>query len=42
MFVLPEAVFFAVICFAIAKLNENAARRLQRQIDELDEASREI
>ena len=35
--VLPEAVFFAVICIAIAKLNGNAARKLQRQIDELDE-----
>jgi hypothetical protein len=40
--VLPEAIFFAVICVAVAKLNQNAARRLQRQIDELDEASREI
>jgi len=39
--VLPEAIFFAVICVAIAKLNANAARRLQRQIDELDEAGRE-
>jgi len=40
--VLPEAIFFAVISVAVAKLNESAARRLQRQIDELDEASRDI
>lgn len=39
--VLPEAIFFAVICVAVARLNENAARRLQRQIDELDEAGQE-
>jgi hypothetical protein len=38
--VLPEAVFFAVVLVAIARLNESAARRLQRQIDELDEAGR--
>ena len=30
--------FFAVDLCAIARLNERAARRLQRQIDELDEA----
>lgn len=40
--VLPKAIFVAVICFAVAKLNERAARRLQRQIDELDEAGLEI
>ena len=36
--VLPEAIFFAAICLATAKLNARAARRLQRQIDELDDA----
>jgi Flp pilus assembly protein TadB len=41
LIVLPEAIFFAVICVAVARLNENAARRLQRQIDELDEAGQE-
>jgi hypothetical protein len=40
--VLPEAIFFAVISVAVARLNEKAARRLQRQIDELDEAGREL
>ena len=38
--VVPEAIFFAAICFAVAKLNSNAARKLQRQIDELDEGGR--
>jgi hypothetical protein len=40
--VVPEAIFFAACFLAIAKLNASAARRLQRQIDELDEAGREI
>jgi hypothetical protein len=39
--VVPEAIFFAVVFVAIAKLNARAARKLQRQIDELDEAGRE-
>jgi hypothetical protein len=39
--VLPEAIFFAVICIGVVRLNEKAARRLQRQIDELDDAGRE-
>jgi uncharacterized MAPEG superfamily protein len=38
--VVPEAIFFAAICFVVAKLNSNAARKLQRQIDELDEGGR--
>jgi hypothetical protein len=38
--VVPEAIFFAVICFAVAKLNRDAARKLQQQIDELDEGGR--
>ena len=40
---LVVAVYVAVVAavfFAIGLLNKNAARRLQRQIDELDEASR--
>lgn len=41
LIVLPEAIFFAVISVAVAKLNARAACRLQRQIDELDEAGRE-
>ena len=41
LIVVPEAVFFAAVCIAIAKLNGNAARKLQRQIDELDKAGRE-
>ena len=40
--VVPEAIFFAASFLAIAKLNASAARKLQRQIDELDEAGREI
>ncbi len=40
--VVPEAIFMAAVCLGVAKLNANAARRLQRQIDELDEASREV
>ena len=38
--VVPEAIFFAAICFGVARLNNNAARRLQKQIDELDEGGR--
>jgi hypothetical protein len=38
--VVPEAIFFAAVTFAIAKLNHNAARKLQRQIEELDEGGR--
>ena len=37
--VVPEAIFFAAVSFGIAKLNSNAARRLQKEIDELDEES---
>ena len=37
--VVPEAIFFATVSFGIAKLNSNAARRLQKEIDELDEES---
>jgi hypothetical protein len=39
--VVPEAIFFAACFLAIAKLNATAARRLQRQIDELDQATLE-
>jgi hypothetical protein len=39
--IVPEAMFFVVICVAIAMLNGRAARKLQRQIDELDEAGRQ-
>jgi hypothetical protein len=38
--VVPEAIFFAAVSFVIAKLNSNAARRLQKEIDELDEGGR--
>ena len=38
--VVPEAIFFAAICFGVARLNSNAARKLQQQIDELDEGGR--
>lgn len=40
--VVPEAIFFVVVAVAIAKVNGRAASRLQRQIDELNEAGREI
>jgi hypothetical protein len=40
--VVPEAMFFVAVAVAIAMLNGSAARRLQRQIDELNEAGREI
>ncbi len=39
--VVPEAMFFAAVAVAIALLNGRAARRLQRQIDELEQAGRE-
>lgn len=39
--VVPEAMFFVAVCVAIALLNGRAARRLQRQIDELDQTGRE-
>jgi HAMP domain-containing protein len=39
--VLPEAIAFAAAFLFIARLNANAARRLQRKIEELDEAGRE-
>ena|SRR5579872_85040 len=39
--VVPEAIFFAAVAVAIAMLNGRAARRLQRQIDELDQGTRE-
>lgn len=39
--VVPEAMFFAAICVAIAMLNGRAARKLQGQIDELQQAGRE-
>jgi hypothetical protein len=39
--VVPEAIFFALIFLAIAIMNSHAARKLQRQIDELDQASLE-
>ncbi|MDR3774233.1 MAG: hypothetical protein P4L26_12840 [Terracidiphilus sp.] len=38
--VVPEAIFFAAISFGIARLNSNAARKLQKEIDELDEGTR--
>lgn len=34
--VVPEAMFFGAVCIAIALLNDRAADKLQRQIDELD------
>jgi len=40
--VVPEAMFFVAVAVVIAMLNGSAARRLQRQIDELNEAGREI
>lgn len=39
--VVPEAMFFAAVAVAIASVNGRAARRLQRQIDELEQAGRE-
>jgi hypothetical protein len=39
--VVPEAMFFAAVAVAIAMLNGRAARRLQRQIDELEQGARE-
>ncbi len=39
--VVPEGIFFAACFFVVAKVNATAARKLQRQIDELDQASRE-
>ena len=38
---LPEAMFFVAVSVAIAVVNGRAARRLQRQIDELELAGRE-
>jgi hypothetical protein len=40
LFVAAYSLFVAGIFFGIAKLNSNAARTLQRRIDELDEARR--
>jgi hypothetical protein len=40
--VVPEALFFVAVSVAIAMVNRRAAARLQRQIDELNEAGREI
>jgi len=39
--VVPEAMFFVAICVGIVLVNGRAARRLQRQIDELEQAGRE-
>ncbi|HEX3893267.1 MAG TPA: hypothetical protein VHW46_11900 [Terracidiphilus sp.] len=39
--VVTEAMFFAAVAVAIAMLNGRAARKLQRQIDELEQAGRE-
>jgi hypothetical protein len=39
--VVPEAMFFVAVCVAITRLNGNAARKLQLQIDELEQAGRE-
>lgn len=39
--VMPELLCFAAIAVAIAMLNGRAARRLQRQIDELEQAGRQ-
>jgi hypothetical protein len=38
--VVPEAIFFAAVSFGIAKLNGNAARKMQEEIDELEEGLR--
>jgi Flp pilus assembly protein TadB len=40
--VVPEAMLFVAVSVAIAVLNRRASRRLQRQIDELEQAGREI
>lgn len=39
--VLPEALFFVAVSVAIAMVNGRAARKLQRQIDELEQAGLE-
>lgn len=39
--VVPEGMFFVAISVAIATVNGRAARRLQRQIDELEQGGRE-
>jgi len=41
VFIAVYAVFAAAVFAGIAGLNGSAARKLQRQIDELDEAGRE-
>ncbi len=40
--VVPEAIFFAAVSFGVARLNSNAAHRLQKEIDELEEAGQEV
>ena len=40
--VAPEAIFFIAVFVAGVMLNSGAARKLQRQIDELREAAREV
>ena len=40
LFVVPYAIVVAAVFVGIAKLNAKAARKLQKQIDELDEAGR--